>query len=92
MSEHTGGPWQLRGFNIYDNNKRLVANAGGEYKMDVDRANAKLIAAAPDLLRACAAMELAINKAVSGIRQYSIDEMMELMQQAQAAIQKAREG
>jgi hypothetical protein len=80
MSEHTPGPWQLRGFNIYDNNKRLVANAGGEYKMDVDRANAKLIAAAPDLLRACEAMLAQIGR----------PGMAEARQKALDAIQKAK--
>lgn len=66
MSEHTPGPWTIRfGLNVmgkdvrYPSQERLVANAGGhanniwnEQVTAENEANARLIAAAPDLLEA----------------------------------------
>jgi hypothetical protein len=70
MSGHTPGPWTIRyGMNImgpdvrFPGNERLVANAGGhsnnvhsEAVRLENEANARLIAAAPDLLEALKAL------------------------------------
>jgi hypothetical protein len=59
MTAHTPGPWNIQhDFNVFGG-RRLVASAGGhssnQHPLAVDaenRANASLIAAAPDLLKA----------------------------------------
>src|SRR5690606_19057690 len=59
MSKHTPGPWSIHHeFNVLDENGRCVASGGG-YSSNLrdaepeNRANAMLIAAAPDLLAVC---------------------------------------
>jgi len=57
MSKHTPGPWKVHlvdGALIVDDAGWEVAEASGDYDTDADRmeANARLIAAAPDLLAA----------------------------------------
>jgi hypothetical protein len=57
MTQHTPGPWKtsfLDDTRIEDKNGSDVAMALGEYSTESDRmeANARLIAAAPDLLEA----------------------------------------
>ena len=51
MTEHTPGPWELSesGISIYTRNHHLIAQTGISEK---DQANARLIAAAPDLYEA----------------------------------------
>jgi hypothetical protein len=65
MSAHTPGPWSIRyEFNVFGND-RIVAGAGG-YSSNVEseavdsenRANTRLICAAPDMLAALKAVEL----------------------------------
>lgn len=59
MSEHTPGPWVAAHDFIYDSNHRRVADAAPwspttkERPDETVHANARLIAAAPDLLAAC---------------------------------------
>jgi len=63
MSKHTPGPWRIKwGENIFGG-ERLVANAGShQQNFDTEKAaaenkaNARLIAAAPDLLEALKAV------------------------------------
>lgn len=61
---HTPGPWEIQDLappiNIYgpereDGTRPWVAECGGDepYNSQTDEANARLIAAAPDLLEAC---------------------------------------
>ena len=53
-SEHTPGPWRAEGPNVYAKKKLLTCVAGGEgISIAEDDANARLIAAAPDLLWHC---------------------------------------
>jgi hypothetical protein len=60
VSGHTPGPWWIKwGFNVFGPDNRLVANAGGHENNQNQAAvqaenvaNARLIAAAPDLLTA----------------------------------------
>ena len=59
MSKHTSGPWLVgpqqsitsRGWSIADKNGDRLAFVLGEYSLEL-QANARLIAAAPDLLAA----------------------------------------
>lgn len=55
MSKHTPGPWHAMGWNVYDKDD-MIADAGfvSEVKSD---ANARLIAAAPDMLEALESIE-----------------------------------
>lgn len=58
MGEHTPGPWQVHGSHIYtaDPERALLAqvhNPGSRRDDYPLKANAHLIAAAPDLLEAC---------------------------------------
>ena len=52
MSKHTPGPWQVIGGNVYGDNLRAMLPMNG--------ADARLIAAAPDLLKALEALLLAV--------------------------------
>ena len=55
-TKHTVGPWKLDGRNVlglaFDGSFRCIAPVSGGTPESAD-ANAKLIAAAPDLLQAC---------------------------------------
>jgi hypothetical protein len=55
-TKHTPGPWisSSYGFNVLGDNQRVsVCQLDGKQSQVVKEANAKLIAAAPDLLNAC---------------------------------------
>ena len=60
MSKHTPGPWNIAGDGqtesscriIDDENRFVLRLEGMDYGRDEDQANARLIAAAPDLLAA----------------------------------------
>lgn len=64
MPEHTPGPWTLGSFDgnpayvsVYGPNDELVADVhADEFDENEAEANARLIAAAPDLLAACEAL------------------------------------
>ena len=61
--KHTPGPWNAFGFHVTNSNYRLIADCNSrnptdqdfndEKQIKEDKANAKLTAAAPDLLEAC---------------------------------------
>ena len=63
MSKHTAGPWKiLRRFDIHQDRGKIggifIGSTRGGYDLPesiklIDEANARLIAAAPDLLAAC---------------------------------------
>lgn len=52
MNAHTPGPWTATGIHVFGANDEHVAKAliENDQPLDVARANARLIAAAPDLL------------------------------------------
>ena len=89
MSEHTPGPWSIagRGYTIFGPDDAVVISSfDAETEEEEERylANARLIAAAPDLL---AALEEAVRSSeVSRMGGMSWDEM----DRARAAIAKAR--
>ncbi len=64
MNTHTPGPWELRGSRLVtDSQGVLIAeNIGANYP-GTPEANARLIAAAPDLLAACKRMSEALRNA-----------------------------
>lgn len=67
MSKHTPGPWEINWYICKEGGKELWRapaeigpispehNHWGGWLLSVDEADARLIAAAPDLLKACAA-------------------------------------
>ncbi|HET7624396.1 MAG TPA: hypothetical protein VFM25_03955 [Verrucomicrobiae bacterium] len=59
-TKHTPGPWTIRTdypyHNIVSNDGRLIAETMLGSQTDEDKANARLIAAAPDLLASCKAL------------------------------------
>lgn len=99
MSQHTPGPWQIQGEEIHSAEYVLGAVYGIDDYSEEDTeadANARLIAAAPELLQACqelirAYVEEYILREEVGLG----DEEMEMAQaraarQARTAIAKAR--
>ena len=52
MTQHTPGPWTERGMLVHDQNDEFVAEVLYTGPNGVSEANARLIAAAPDLLAA----------------------------------------
>lgn len=55
MSKHTPGPWEVQNMTVFNRGCMFVANCDGlgdVDRMEMSRANARLIAAAPDLLAA----------------------------------------
>ena len=96
MSNHTPGPWSLRGRTIRGphpkdpkGRTRIVANAiwdRGTY-VDEAEANAYLIAAAPELLEA---LEYYVEK-VADLSRYGVIIETSLREKAEAAIAKAKD-
>jgi hypothetical protein len=72
VSKHSPGPWRLKqvGLEVWGADKRVVANpdigASSEISDETKRANAQLIAAAPDLLEACKAALAYFHDAKAG--------------------------
>tara|TARA_S200002703_G_scaffold123010_1_gene108940 strand:+ start:24 stop:323 length:300 start_codon:yes stop_codon:yes gene_type:complete len=75
MSEHTQGPWKVSNrFDIYEIGKygfsgTYIGTTCGNAELpesikQIDEANAKLIAAAPDLLEACKLFVMAWEKSL----------------------------
>jgi hypothetical protein len=60
MSEHTPGPWHVgeSGVTVFSNDDIRICSAGCHPQAEINAANARLIAAAPDLLEA---LEIAKN-------------------------------
>lgn len=54
-AQHTPGPWEVAGTEIWAGSKRITMGRGAhdEKEAAVRNANARLIAAAPELLQAC---------------------------------------
>ena len=50
---HTAGPWGYAGMTIYDIEQHHVVATVGGTRLNNDKANANLIASAPELLEAC---------------------------------------
>jgi hypothetical protein len=70
MSKHTKGPWKTHLVDdtlVVDGNGLIIAHMGGLYLGDASpmEANAKLIAAAPDLLEALEALYAATEQHVT---------------------------
>lgn len=73
MSEHTPGPWRVAGVHIASTTERVVASCYPQdflkddvmmrlESVDTCSANARLMAAAPDLLEALRAMQEALTE------------------------------
>ena len=85
MSKHTKGPWSAEGLVIVDFDGQQVASVLEDHHNEgVDEADARLIAAVPELLAAC---ELAANVALQNNLRHQFPEMVELLS---AAIRKAK--
>lgn len=89
MSKHTPGPWarSTLGFQVLTGDGRhSICEARDRRGQEEQVANAQLIAAAPDLLEACEAVdEFFVRHANSGLVQSEID----FLNKVRAAIAKA---
>lgn len=85
---HTPGPWHAPGLGeIHDEQHRVIADCWAEeFSSKEPEANARLIAAAPDLL---AALEMFVGK-YGRVSPNGSGGMYDLVLQARAAIAKAR--
>jgi hypothetical protein len=84
MIKHTAAPWHQGGYEVQDDKGALICNLSGWRGEQQTLANARLIAAAPDLLEALKAM----------LRSYEFlkpphSPMSDAQKKAQAAITKA---
>ena len=97
--KHTPGPWSERNGRIFqtDREELTIANVGRAYDGDYSPANARLIAAAPDLLEALSSIDIYLSDTLSGrvnpdpatYKQWLIDGITEARNRARAAIAKA---
>jgi hypothetical protein len=53
VKAHTHGPWDYCGYEVMDGKGATICNMSGYRPENATKANARLIAAAPDLLEAC---------------------------------------
>lgn len=89
MSKHTPGPWQVAAYlndgriGIYDGDGYRVASVHDFNYREENKANAALIAAAPDMYRALEVIASTLD---------ALDEMDNLRSIARAAIRKATGG
>lgn len=100
MSAHTPGPWSFRGSLGPHSNPGLkgphiVENATGiqicilnGWRTEVSEANARILAAAPELYEALEAMLAEFNEQMSGI----VHDELAAISKARAALAKARGG
>lgn len=96
-AQHTPGPWTIRyGTNLFSESGRLVASTGGhslngrfgdEHRINV--ANARLIAAAPELLAALNQIANEMQSASSRGRDVSVSWLDARIALARVAIAKA---
>lgn len=100
MSKHTPGPWELRGRTVkgphprYEGELRTVASAQwskGTWK-DEAEANARLIAAAPDMLQALQEMIANCDRWLETGIPADAEESKRLYNQMAAALKKAEGG
>jgi hypothetical protein len=85
---HTPGPWRSEGQYVIGEGNQLIAVAGRSTEPEIriaHEANARLIAAAPDLLAACELMESVYRQNV-----VNPGEPSSVLEALQAAIAKAR--
>jgi hypothetical protein len=90
FSKHTPGPWQIHGTwpdDVVDATGSLVVSAYGDYESPVTQANARLIAAAPELLAALEHMVAVANWSTTIQSEEQFDAMIA---SAEAAIRKAK--
>src|SRR5690554_4441232 len=87
--KHTPGPWAHRNGRIFaaDHESLTIANVARSADGDYSPANARLIAAAPELLQSCRGMLHALEKDCRDTDQWAA-----LMGEAVAAIAKATGG
>ena len=87
MSKHTPGPWIIEAQGIYANggNKRVATAMSHEHEIDwpTTKANARLIAAAPELLETLQAALEALRSSAG------FDEISNAKEQARTVIAKA---
>lgn len=92
-AKHTPGPWALTGWTAGDDFGWSIRIADAPYRLEVSawcaesEADARLIAAAPDLLEALEAV-LAVPEARKALVNWGTDELLA----ARAAVAKARGG
>lgn len=97
MSEHTPGPWQIKRGEIWSNQDDLLgvvyrteAWTTGEKVKTEDQANARLMAAAPELLKALKFIETWISQPVGEFSVAALDGLFDQTRGiARAAIAKA---
>jgi len=99
MTEHTPGPWHAwakDGWHVSDGADRIADLAelddqcfGYDEAIELEEANAHLIAAAPELLEACQALVKMIDYAVEAGMNGSISNQCITTDRARAAIAKA---
>ena len=95
MSQHTAGPWRYSDGLILAKNTKIADYSQPYMPFAEEDANARLIAAAPELLEACKAAKQAIANAISFVNDEaaptSSTEISTLFAQLYAAIAKATE-
>jgi hypothetical protein len=91
MSKHTPGPWSERNGRIFqtDREELTIANVGRAFDGDYSPANARLIAAAPDLLEALKELDEAYCRAGTPLSKDERHEDRMRLIAARAAITKA---
>lgn len=92
MSKHTDGPWECGGYSVEAADGSLICNMSGWRNAGANKANERLIAAAPDLLEwlsyiAGAADMVLRNK--TSTKQDMADALKRIESRARAAIAKA---
>lgn len=95
---HTPAPWAfvipdgmvVRHPQVYSDTGPICnATWLGDGKLGELTANARLIAAAPDLLAALTEAEAAVNRSVSGLQTYAVPDWVRLLAAMQSAVAKA---
>jgi len=87
MTKHTASPWHHGGYEIQDDKGALICNLSGWRSEQQTLANARLIAAAPELLEALQAFDNAAKESTTIIT--FAGRSLKLLTQARAAIAKA---
>jgi hypothetical protein len=87
MAQHTSGPWQVNSLTrIEAADYGLIANVRGDLSEAETHANARLIAAAPELLDALESLEMFMRDCMTE------DADLDVWKLARAAIAKAKGG
>ena len=93
-TKHTPGPWQVGStialrHRVIDGNANEVATMKGEFELE-KQANARLIAAAPEMLEALCSIYYMANLQLVLESKYSKPTVAIIMSQLESAIAKAR--